>query len=440
MKQPKLIGISRRSFLGTATAGAATLAMPGILRAQTELRYLNHETDPRTVAFLRTLAADYEKEAGVRVRIETEPDPWVKLTTSIKAGKPYDFMSLPSITDPVLLAKSDAIVPVTDIVKEQGIEDFGPRSLSQFKDDIWGYPYDYNSVCLYYRSDWLSEKGLRVPTDWDSFIAVLQTLHDPDNRRYGYTQTLATGGDSSWANTGFLWSNDVRFYDEKWDVILDTPDIKKRTAEALAFIKKTADFSPPGLMSAKLKEVIANFVSGTAAVAPYAGRLMSNIQDNAPELADKFVLGPYVRPKGGQGVVTGGVDVFAIGKTDKVEEAKKLLRWMIKNDKITDFQLTLPLHYQPVQFSSYQNKRWSSNPLVEKYKDKLAVMRSFLDEKETKIDGIQYQGPNYSPNQGRLYNSDLISSMYQNVVAGKMSPEEAVDLGAAKIRELTDKV
>jgi multiple sugar transport system substrate-binding protein len=432
-------GVSRRAILKAAVTGAATLGAPNIARAATELRYMNHETEPRTIIFLKALAAEYKDATGVSVLVETEADPWVKLTTSIKAGKPYDFMSLPSITHPVLLAQTDSLTALTDIVKEQGLSDFGPRCLPYYKNEIWGYPYDYNLVCLNYRTDWLSDKGLKVPTDWPGFLEVLEAFNDPKNKRYAYTQTVTAGSASIWNNTGFLWANDIRLYDDKWAVILDQPEMKARLIECLQFIKKTAAYSPPGLFSVGLKEIIANFVSGTVGIAPYSGRLIHNVEDNAPDLASRIALGPYMRPKGGHGVVTGGVDVFAIGATPKAEEAKKFFRWMIKNDKITDFQLTLPLHYQPPQFSTYENKRWASHPLVVKHKDKLDVMKGFLFEQNVKIEAIQYQGPEFSPNQGRLYNSNLVALMFQNVIADKMTPEEAAAAGAARVRELTDK-
>jgi hypothetical protein len=59
---------------------------------------LNNETDPNTIAFLKQMADEYEAASGVKLQVETVPvnDTWTKVTTAIKAGKPYDFITFGS--------------------------------------------------------------------------------------------------------------------------------------------------------------------------------------------------------------------------------------------------------------------------------------------------------------------------------------------------------
>jgi multiple sugar transport system substrate-binding protein len=55
------------------------------------------------------------------------------------------------------------------------------------------YPYDYNFNYLFYRKDWFTAKNLQLPTDWKSFLQLLQTLNDPANKRYAITMPVSSG-------------------------------------------------------------------------------------------------------------------------------------------------------------------------------------------------------------------------------------------------------
>ena len=114
--------------------GMALLSAAGLpsraRAAKKEIRFLNNEPDPNTIAFLKKMVAEYEAASGVAIQLETIPvlETMTKVTTAIKAGKPYDFITFGQITDPLLLAKDDLLVPLTDIIKEVGLDDFGPRA------------------------------------------------------------------------------------------------------------------------------------------------------------------------------------------------------------------------------------------------------------------------------------------------------------------------
>ena len=441
--------MSRRRLLHTlgAAGGTVLLSTTGFPRSAraakkgTSLRFLNNETDPNTIAFLKQMADEYEAASGVKLQVETVPvnDTWTKVTTAIKAGKPYDFITFGQITDPLLLAKDDLVVPLTDIVKEVGLDDFGPRALDWYRNELWMYPYDYNFNYLIYRTDWFAEKNVQPPTDWDGFIRTLQALHDPGNKRYAMTIPVSSGGQTNWGNTAILWAAGVEIYDDKWNVLLDAPEMKPKVIQALEFLLKAAEYTPPGLLEVDLKAMLINFTSSTSAITSYTGRLIHTIEDRSPELADKYGLMPWPTPDGKRGVVTFANDGFSIGKTENSDAAKEFFRWFLKNGKLIDYQLTVPLHYQPPQFSTYKNERWLAHPLVKKHWPAMEVMLGFMNTDKTLSGSIQFQGPEPSPNQGRIWNSYVIPRMYQNVVTKKMTPSEAVDAAAKEIREFTEK-
>jgi multiple sugar transport system substrate-binding protein len=442
-----LASMSRRRFLHTVgmAGGTALLSVAGLpswsRAAKKEIRFLNNEPDPNTIAFLKKMVAEYEAASGVAIQLETIPvlETMTKVTTAIKAGKPYDFITFGQITDPLLLAKDDLLVPLTAIIKEVGLDDFGPRALDWYRNELWMYPYDYNFNYLIYRTDWFAAKNLQVPTDWQGFLRMLEVLNEPANKRYAYTMPVSSGGHTNWGNTAWLWAAGVQIYDDKWNVILDAPEIKPKAVRTLEFLTKAAQYTPPGLLEVSLKDMLTNFTASISAITSYTGRLIHHIEDRSPELADKYGIMAYPGPDGGKSMVTFANDGFSIGKTANTEEALKFFRWFVKNDKLTDYQLTVPLHYQPPQFSTYKNKRWRAHPLVEKHWAAMEVMLSFMNTDKTLSGSIQFQGPGPSPNQGRIWNSDVLPRMYQSVLTQKMSPGEAVDACAKEIREFTEK-
>jgi len=439
--------MSRRRLLRSlgVTAGGALLGSLGLpargYAAKKELRYLNNEPAPTTIAFLKDMVAEYEAASGIKIQLETIPvtETWTKVTTAIKAGKPYDFITFGEITQPLLLARDGLLTPVTTIIQEVGVDDFGPRSLDWYQGELWMYPYDYNFNYLFYRKDWFAQKKLHVPTNWNGFLQMLEALNDPANKHYAITLPVS-GEPTNWGNTAFLWAAGVQIYDDQWNVVLDAPEMKPRVVRTLEYLTQVTQYTPPGLLEVGLKDMLSNFTSSLSGITSYTGRLIHLIEDRAPELADKYATMPSPAPDGGRGAVTFANDGFSIGKTDNTEDALKFLRWFIKNDKLTEFQLTLPLHYQPPQFSTYKNPRWRSHPLVEKHWAAMEVMLDFMNTDKTLIGSIQLQGPGPSPNQGRIWTSQVLPRMYVNVLTKTMSPSDAVDAAAKEIRGFTEKV
>ena len=441
---PLLSGsMPRRRFLNTlgpasATALLASAGLPQWAHARRDtIRIFNNETDPDTIAFLKAMAKTYRAETGVRVKIETVPvmQTTTKVTTAIKAGKPYDFIIF--FTNlAILLAEDGHLMPMTDIIREVGEDDFGPRALRLFKDDYWLYPYDYNFNYMLYRKDLFAEKGLQVPTDWEQFLDVLRALNDPENKNYAIT--LPYGGvHTNWGNTGFLWAAGVEFYDDEWNVVLDSDDNKPRAVRTLEFLAEVAKYTPPGPMETSLKDMLINFSSGLSAITSYTGRAIHTIEDRNPELADKYGIMPYPAPDGGRGAVTYGDDGFSIGKTENSDLTVDFFRWFLDTDRLIDYQLTVPLHYQPTQFSTYENEKWRSHPLIEKHREAIETMRGFMNTDTTLVGSIDFQGPRPSPNHARLAIAGVIPKMYQNVLMQRLTPSEAVDAAAEEIRGFT---
>ncbi|PON18379.1 hypothetical protein C2W62_08265 [Candidatus Entotheonella serta] len=117
-------------------------------------------------------------------------------------------------------------------------------------------------------------------------------------------------------------------------------------------------------------------------------------------------------PVSGPRAVTFANDGFSIGNTKNTEATKEFFRWFLKEGKLVDYQLTVAVHYQPPQFSTYENEKWCSHPLIQKHWAAIEVMMDFMNTDKTHAGSIQLEGPGPSPNQGRIWTSNVIPRMY----------------------------
>ncbi len=152
---------SRRRVITTAATGAALMALGApAVHAQTKtIRFPNAEPGRESVRALRVAAAEYEKQTGVKVVVDTVPpdDAYSKLQASLSSGTPYDIGTLAFAGHMLILAEAGKLVPMTKLIEKSK---WGPRILFPVKGEHYWYPYDYNFCWMYYRKDLYQQKGL----------------------------------------------------------------------------------------------------------------------------------------------------------------------------------------------------------------------------------------------------------------------------------------
>jgi multiple sugar transport system substrate-binding protein len=435
---PRRPPISRRTFLATAGAAAAVGGLAPYARAATPktIRFLNGEADPDTVQALQEIAAEWKQKTDVTVVVETVPldQMYPKIAASIKAGRPYDIGTLAFIGHVILLAREGHLAPLTPLIDRIGRRDFGPRILFPWKNDVWWFPYDYNFAMMFIRKDWLAEKKLPVPTSWAQWIEVSRALTEPPNR-YGLALPIGNGGATSFLSTGVFWGNDVHVFDDKWNVVLDAPAMKPRVVEALRTFEQLYATMPPGMVQASWGEALSLFVSEKVAASSYAGRMIHHIEKYGPKLVDKYALAGFPSKDGKKPAVTFGYDGWILMKGEHQKEAFDFLAWLA-TERLVKFLHTLALHYQPAQYSLYTNPAWRNHPLLERHRDALAVMRSFLDPDRAWINSIDTDGPEMDPRPGKVWEANVFPEMLQDVCLKKVPAERAVTAAADKVRKL----
>jgi multiple sugar transport system substrate-binding protein len=431
-------GVTRRKFLKMAGAAGATLMVsaPFVHTKETiTLRVLSQEPDPGTIKVLESNFAEWESKTGVKVTLDTVPggEVFPKLTASIKAGNPYHLANELFIGNINIMAANGWIVPLTDMIKKIGVDDFGPNILFPMKGEYWWYPYDYNFAYWFYRTDLFKKHGLKEPKTWADFLNCAKAC-TADNM-FGLGLGIGNGQWVDWLNVGFMWADGVKLFDNKWNVIFDSPQMKPKVVKFLNFFKELYKYMPPGMTQIVWADHVKLVVSERVAMNPYSGRMIEHIDTYAPHLADKVGAFLYPSSDGSRFAVGHGYDGWFVVKTKYTEEAMKLLRWLV-TDKLIDFYASLPIHYQPTRMSIYNDPRWKALPRVKKYANVVETTKNFLTRKDIVIDCVDIQGPEIDPRPGKITRKFVMPTMFQNLLLKNMTPEECVKIAADQIREV----
>ena len=428
-------GLSRRQFVTTVSAGAAAGALfaPAVhAQSRKTVRMLNNETSIDTIRALRVAAAEYERATGISVTVDTAPieDTFTKLTTSIRAGKPFDIATIPFAAHILLLAGEGHIVPLNQLTDKYK---WGPKSLMPIDNKVYIYPYDYNLAWIYYRKDLYEAKGLKVPAVWSEFAANTKALNG--NGMFGALFPVGAKAAPSWMSTGFMFADGVTIFDEKWNVALDAGVNLKKTASYLDLMADVYKTMPAGANQARYSETISNFVSGKVAHASYSGRMIETLERNAPDLAKKFGIFPFMASTGKTEMVSMANDGWAVTKSGNSEEAIKFLTWFTENQYI-NYLHSAPMHFQPARLDVYDDPRWLAHPMIEKHKDIVAEMRRFITDPKVMMTGVDTDGPNIDMRPAKVFERFIIPEMLENRCLKNMPGEECVKIASEKIRKL----
>jgi len=431
----------RQLFLFPLIVGLTwTLCFEPAIAQKITMRFLNCETDKATIKFLEETFKEYEKEKGIKVILESVPsqDVYVKIVASIKAKRPYEVVNVMYLGELTSLVFENQVVPMTPIINKIGMKDFGPNIHFPHRGDVWWFPYDYNFAMLAIRTDILKKKGLSVPKTWDDLLKVAKECTedtDGDGKidRYGMAIPMTLSNLTNWASTPLFWGNGVHTFDDKWNVIIDKPEMKPKMIQSLEMYQKLYQYMPPGLTAESYTSLMSKFIGGKVAIFAGTGRIVHEIERLNPQLIDNFDLIGWPTPDGKRTASTLGYDGWFVLKGPQQKQAMEFMEWFVFKKQI-GFLKTLPLHYQPTQYSIYKNPEWLSHPSVKKFskivEHQLDLMKNgYFRSVDT--DGLTP----FDLRPGKILMSFFYPELLQRVMINKEDPSKAVDAIATKMRQ-----
>jgi len=261
-----------------------------------------------------------------------------RATTDITTNSgQFDVMAIGTYEAPQW-GKRGWLAPMTNLPAAYDLEDVvkTARDGLSYNGQLYALPFYVESSMTYYRKDLFEAAGLKMPDQptYDQIKQFADKLTDKSKGQYG----ICLRGKAGWGENMAFFSTVVntfggRWFDEKWQAQLDTPEWHKALTFYSDLLKNDG---PPGASSNGFNENLTLMSSGKCAMwidaTVAAGMLYNKAQS---QVSDKigFAAAPVaVTPKGNHWLWSWSL---AIPKTSKSQDAaKKFATWATSKEYI----------------------------------------------------------------------------------------------------------
>ena len=283
---------------------------------------------------------------------------------------------------------------------------------------LYGVPFGAETSVLAYRKDILDKHGIAPPATYDALLAACQVIKDKEPGMGGLTSRGQAGHQVMAAWLLHFTPFDGEFFDAKWQPhVQDAPGI--RAAEIL---KTIVDTGPAGIPAFGFGEMQAAFLQGQAAMYLDSISLFGPVNDpKASRIAGK--VGYAVHPKGNRYSGESGGFGMAIPRNSANKEAAfAFIQWM--TSKTQDKRIAM---------AGGVASRWSTVDDAE--------VRGRYPEYAVLKDALKVANPDWRPiipEWGEI-NEQVMGVAMSRVITGAISPKQALDEAAPKLREIMNR-
>ena len=197
-----------KNYLAVPFAMAGALAIgQGAATAQTTVKWLHLEDNPRNLAAYEQVAADYEAthpDVTIEMQYLENEAFKAKLTTLLQSDARPDIFY--SWGGGVLKAQIEAGVlrDIDDLMRGEWEETLSPAAVNAFTYDgkAYGAPFLVSQVGFWYNKDLFAQAGVSADDikTWDDLLTAVQTFKDAD------ITPIAVGGADKWP-LHFYWTH-----------------------------------------------------------------------------------------------------------------------------------------------------------------------------------------------------------------------------------------
>jgi sorbitol/mannitol transport system substrate-binding protein len=261
-----------------------------------------------------------------------------RATTDITTGSgQFDVMTIGAYETPQW-GKRGWLAPITNLPASYDLNDVvkTARDGLSYNGSLYALPFYVESSMTYYRKDLFAAKGLTMPDQptYDQIQQFADKLTDKANGVYG----MCLRGKAGWGEnmayvTTLVNTFGGRWFDEKWNPQLTSPEWKKAVTFYVNLLQKDG---PPGASSNGFNENLTLMSSGKCAMwidATVAAGMLYNKEQS--QIADKvgFAAAPIaVTPHGAHWLWAWAL---AIPKSSKqADSAKKFIAWATSKEYI----------------------------------------------------------------------------------------------------------
>lgn len=433
-KGTKKCGSSRRRFL-TAVGSATALATAGCLGgggsggSNEPIRYLSDRGDSKDV--MDEIIAEFEKQTDHTVEMiytakGTSSD--AEMQKMVAAGNPPDLL-FDTSTDAYRLQRDGVLAPVTGAVQDNDLPD---------PVNVGGESYFaaamVEPLMAWYRNDIYTDK----PSSWSEWLEAAGHV-SADESMEGYVIQSGQTNNADTQMTQYLWQNDVEIYGGPSDdiaVTLDANANRQAAVETFEWVQSMAEHSPNGSGWGWGDAIGALQQENAAAIASVGGLPVLTIQGNRPDLVEKLSPMGFPVPNGaGQDKWWSYMEGHLVRNDGQnTEGAQAFVDFFTQSSRFYDFILSAPLFQFPPTKAQLDAPEVTENEVIQQYPEVMELVRNNWDAFTT----VLATGDDGAPNivAADAYSEQLFGQAADQLLVGGLTPDEAVDWLAGKLRGL----
>lgn len=439
--------ISRRNFLKTSAATAATGAFGGTLlgapfgqaAAATEsykpvfqaedgaelrlLRWTGFVDSDEKIWKQNTDAFTQATGVPVKVQYLTWTNLMPKSALAAQLGSGPD-MIMGWYDTPFIFA--DNLVDVSDVAKYLGDKYGGWYDVAHtygYSNDLkqWiAVPIGGPGNAMVYRKSWVQETGYEAPPkDFDGFLDMCQKLKK-NGHPIGFPMGHAVGDGNCWAYM-LLWGFGGKQVDENNKVVINS----KETHEALKYAKALYKTMVPGVASWLDSNNNRAFLSGQLGLTNNGISVWYVANSKFPKIADDVHNAPNpIGPVGHNTTFNLFSSAFIFKYSKYPNAAKEYLRFMLEKEQTTPWVNAMKGYVTPALKSYADLPIWTSDPDITPYRD---VFKNTHFDGWAGTPGIE---------AARALKSFVVLDMFADACAGGATPQAAAKRAEGRLKAI----
>ncbi len=436
----KTFATSRRTVLtGMAAIGAASV-VPRRLSAQEQitLRWWSPQSSPDQLAAYETQIANFEAlHDNVRVVFEKTSDEGYapQLAAAFASGEvPNVVTHLPSFATSSYWANG-LLEPFNDVIEMIGPEKFYPGVNDIYEIDAGQYAGTSigNSAAnmLWLRTDLMEKAGIaEAPRTWDELLSAVSKMQG--GGVYGAPLPYGRNSMTSLIFIGVIHQAGGQVFTPDLQIALDSPE----TRDALEFYRAMREFCPPGATNYSWGDSLTAFVAGACATGIYTGRVLINVVDQNPSIADHVTCVTYPTKSADIEPWTFNdfPSVFIPKAAGNMEATKQFAAFLFDPEGYIKQLHAAPGHVLPVLQTISNDPAYQDNPIIEKYEAEVNLM----SEAAANGYNLGRESAQHQPNvkAGEIVNSNVIAEMVQRVILNDENVDDVIGETVTRIEEI----
>jgi multiple sugar transport system substrate-binding protein len=332
-----------------------------------------------------------------------------KVENALATGETPDVILIGN--DIASLIAQKALTPLDEALKEAGLVDKLDKTIvdtvrANAPDGLlYGAPLTALSDVIWYRTDWLAEKGIAEPKSFDEFFAAAKALTDKSANRFGFAFRGGAGGMPPLMAMTYGMSGVSEFFTKDGQATFDNPANVKALER---YVSLYSTVSAKGDLTNDYPKIVAQFDGGSAWAMHHN---LGSYQDHIKALGAKKIAGVQPFPNS-DGVITAtrpaisGLGIFQASK-------QKAAAWEFANYMMTEGSSSWAEAVGQVP----ANLESAKEPWVQSSQPLRAVVEASTNPKTQYV-----QLPVFLPDWGKITKTEMQPD-FQAVLVGSMKAQ-----------------